>query len=148
MPLRRFTSMDAAARRSRVRELLGEVALDPAMADRYPGELSGGQRQRAAIARALAASPRLLVCDEITSALDVSVQATIVKLLRALQRDRGLSLLFITHNLALVQEVAADVVVLDRGRVVEQGPADRVLGEPTTDYTRRLLADAPALSKS
>jgi peptide/nickel transport system ATP-binding protein len=147
MPLRRFTSLDAGVRRARVRDLLAEVALDPAMADRYPGELSGGERQRAAIARALAAMPRLLVCDEVTSALDVSVQATIVRLLRALQRDRGLSLLFITHNLALVQEVAANVVVLDRGRIVEQGPADRVLVEPATDYTRRLLADAPVVER-
>src|SRR5207244_1673169 len=114
--------------------------------DRYPRELSGGEKQRVAIARALAARPSLIVCDEITSALDVSIQAAIVALLEDLRAD-GLTLLFITHNLALVHSIADDVVVLQAGRVREAGPVEAVIARPSDAYTRRLLQAAPDLSR-
>jgi peptide/nickel transport system ATP-binding protein len=115
------------------------------MAQRYPDQLSGGERQRVAIARALIAQPEVLVCDEVTSALDVSVQAAIVALIAELQRDLGLGLVFVTHNLALISTIANRVAVLNRGRIVEHGPVRQVLDSPTDDYTRRLLADTPTL---
>ena len=120
-------------------------ALGPDFLSRYPDQLSGGERQRVAIARALVVSPDLLVCDEITSALDVSVQATIVELLRRLQAERNLSLLFITHNLALVRSIAQWVLVLSQGRVVESGPVARVFERPEDPYTARLMEDVPKL---
>jgi peptide/nickel transport system ATP-binding protein len=113
--------------------------------ERYPDQLSGGERQRVAIARAIAVSPALLVCDEVTSALDVSVQAAIVGLIAELQHDLGLGLVFVTHNLALISTIASRVAVLNRGRIVEHGPIRQVLESPTDDYTRRLLADTPTL---
>ena len=122
------------------------MALSGDFLGRYPDQLSGGERQRVAIARALIVEPRLLVCDEVTSALDVSVQAAIVELLRRLQHERGLSLLFITHNLALVRSIAQEVIVLHEGRVVERGPTDTVLSHPVDDYTIRLLEDVPKLT--
>jgi peptide/nickel transport system ATP-binding protein len=128
-----------------VAECLERVALSPAAADRYPDQLSGGERQRVAIARALAAEPALLVCDEITSALDVSVQAAIVELLGRLRAEMGLSLLFITHDLALIRTIADRVLVMTGGRIVEQGAVDTVLGAPTADYTRRLLRNTPSI---
>ncbi|WP_336648555.1 ABC transporter ATP-binding protein [Microbacterium sp. MMO-10] len=140
VPLRYFAGLGARARRGRVAELLERVELPAAVADRYPGELSGGQRQRVAIARALASDPRLLICDEVTSALDVSVQAAIVELLRGLQAD-GLSMLFVTHNFAVVRSLADSVTVLRGGTVVEQGATDRVLDHPEHEYTAALLAD-------
>jgi peptide/nickel transport system ATP-binding protein len=124
--------------------VLSDVALDPDLRHRYPGQLSGGERQRVAIARALVVSPGLLVCDEITAALDVSVQATIVELLRRLQAERHLSLLFITHNLALVRSIAQSVVVLSAGRIVERGPVEAVFEHPSDPYTVRLMQDVPA----
>jgi peptide/nickel transport system ATP-binding protein len=134
----------ASARRARVRELLGRVALPPDYENRYPSQLSGGERQRVAIARALAAEPRLLICDEITSSLDVSIQASILQLLGRLRRDSELTLLFITHHLGLVRAVADQVVILNGGHVVEQGAANAVLDSPTDPYTIELLANTPS----
>jgi peptide/nickel transport system ATP-binding protein len=129
----------------RVAEMLERVSLPTAYADRFPDQLSGGERQRVAIARALICKPRLLLCDEVTSALDVSVQAAIVTLLRGLQRDLGLSILFVTHNLPLVRTIAQRVVVMQSGRVVESGDVAAVLGSPGDAYTQRLIADAPRI---
>jgi peptide/nickel transport system ATP-binding protein len=129
----------------RVSDCLERVALSSAAANRFPDELSGGERQRVAIARALAAEPRLLVCDEVTSALDVSVQAAIIELLGRLREEMGLSLLFITHDLALIRTIADRVVVMTDGRIVEQGPTERIFSAPEADYTRKLLANTPSI---
>ena len=125
-PLAHFTRMPAKERAERVVDTLEAAALSGEFQSRYPDQLSGGERQRVAIARALVVEPEIIVCDEITSALDVSVQAAIIELLRRLQRDRGLSILFITHNLALVRSIAQEVIVLHEGRVVERGSTDAV----------------------
>lgn len=122
---------------------LESVSLPPEFLNQYPDQLSGGERQRVAIARALVVEPRVLICDEITSALDVSVQASVVETLLSLQSARGLSLLFITHNLALVRSIAQRVVVLDQGVIVESGRTESVLDQPQAEYTRGLLAAAP-----
>jgi peptide/nickel transport system ATP-binding protein len=129
----------------RVAECLERVALSGSAANRFPDQLSGGERQRVAIARALAAEPKLLVCDEVTSALDVSVQAAIVELLEKLRAEMGLSLLFITHDLALIRTIADRVAVMSDGRIVEQGPLKRIFASPDADYTRKLLADTPSI---
>jgi peptide/nickel transport system ATP-binding protein len=129
----------------RISEMLERVSLTAAYARRYPDQLSGGERQRAAIARALVCDPAVLICDEVTSALDVSVQAAIVELLGGLQRDLGLAMLFITHNLPLVRSIAQRVAVLSQGRIVELGETGQVLTDPRQDYTRQLLADTPSL---
>ncbi len=129
----------------RVNEMLDRVSLSASYANRYPDQLSGGERQRVAIARALVCDPELLVCDEITSALDVSVQAAIVELLAALQKELGLAMLFVTHNLPLVRSISSRVAVMSEGRIVELGGVEDVLRSPTADYTKRLLADTPSL---
>jgi peptide/nickel transport system ATP-binding protein len=129
----------------RVAECLDRVALSTAAANRYPDQLSGGERQRVAVARALAAEPALLVCDEITSALDVSVQAAIVELLRDLRVQTGLSMLFITHNLALIRTIADRVVVMTEGKIVENGATLDVFTSPSAEYTRKLLANTPTV---
>ncbi len=129
----------------RVRNLLARVGLDPAHYDRYPHEFSGGQRQRIGIARALAADPEVIVCDEPVSALDVTTQAQVVALLGELQRELGLALVFVAHDLAVVRQVSDRVAVMRRGRLVEYGPADQVYDAPADPYTRELLAAVPAL---
>ncbi|MFF4154663.1 dipeptide ABC transporter ATP-binding protein [Streptomyces sp. NPDC001651] len=144
-PLRARGERDEARIRARVRELLERVGLEAAHHDRYPHEFSGGQRQRVGIARALAADPRVIVCDEPVSALDVTTQAQVVALLAELQRELGLALVFIAHDLAVVRQVSDRVAVMRRGRIVEQGPADQVYDHPQDPYTGQLLAAVPAL---
>jgi peptide/nickel transport system ATP-binding protein len=137
--------MDAPARRAKLERLVDQVGLRPEALGRYPHEFSGGQRQRIAIARALAVEPKLIVCDEPTSALDVSVQAQILNLLRQLQRDLGVSYLFITHNIGVVEYIADHIAVMQRGRIEEAGPSEEVLSHPQSAYTRTLLAAVPRI---
>jgi peptide/nickel transport system ATP-binding protein len=144
-PLELFGKGTGAETDRKVEEMLDRVSLTASYADRYPEQLSGGERQRVAIARALICDPSVLVCDEVTSALDVSVQAAIVELLAALQRDLGLAMLFVTHNLPLVRSIAQRVAVMSQGRIIELGDVDQVLGSPADAYTRRLLSDTPSL---
>ena len=138
----RLCTPDERDTKRRVAELLTEVGLPSSYAMRYPHEMSGGECQRAAIARAMAVHPEILVCDEATSALDVSVQANIISLLLHLQREHGMSLLFISHDLPLVSSIADRVLIMQNGRIVEQGETSRVLREPSEDYTRNLLQAA------
>jgi len=138
--------LDATARRDRLQRLTDQVGLRRDALDRYPHEFSGGQRQRIAIARALAVQPKLIVCDEPTSALDVSVQAQILNLLRDLQRELGVSYLFITHNIGVVEYIADEVAVMRAGRIVEQGNCDEVIGHPRDAYTKKLIASVPRLA--
>jgi len=137
------SGMTRRARASEVARLLELVHLDPGKADTYPARFSGGQRQRVAVARALAGKPRVLIADEITSALDVLIQGTILNLIRELQAELGLSMLFISHNLAVVRYVASRVAVMHDGRVVEEGTSAEVLGDPQDPYTCELLAAIP-----
>ncbi|MFD9379297.1 dipeptide ABC transporter ATP-binding protein [Streptomyces sp. NPDC059999] len=144
-PLRAAGERDESAIRARVAELLERVGLEAAHHDRYPHEFSGGQRQRVGIARALAPRPRLIVCDEPVSALDVTTQAQVTALLAELQRELGIALVFIAHDLAVVRQVSDRVAVMRAGRIVEEGPVDEVYDRPRDPYTRRLLAAVPAL---
>ncbi len=137
LPLRAQGQRDVAGP---VRDMLDRVGLHGALADRLPSQLSGGQRQRVAIARALVGRPRILVCDEPTSALDVSVQAQILNLLAELRRELGLTLVFISHNLAVVERIATEVAVMYLGRIVEQAEVDALFTQPRHPYTRALLA--------
>jgi peptide/nickel transport system ATP-binding protein len=144
-PLRVFGVASGRDAAHRVAEMLERVSLTASYAQQYPDQLSGGERQRVAIARALVSEPAVLICDEVTSALDVSVQAAIVELLGNLQRDLGLSMLFITHNLPLVRSIAQRVAVLHEGKIAELGDVGQVLGTPHQPYTRQLIADTPSL---
>ncbi|MFI0237593.1 ABC transporter ATP-binding protein [Streptomyces sp. NPDC016845] len=137
------TDLRAGALDRRVAELLGQVGLDAGQARSLPRALSGGQRQRVAIARALAVQPRLLILDEAVAALDVSVQAQIIALLRDIRRRTDISYLFITHDLGIVRHICDDVMVMHQGRVVERGPTDAVLTEPRMPYTRSLVDSVP-----
>src|SRR4051795_13558311 len=133
-------------RRSRgeqVRKLLDIVGFNPNFTNRYPHEFSGGQRQRIGVARALALNPKLIVCDEPVSALDVSIQAQILNLLKDLQQDFGLTYLFIAHDLAVVRNVSDHIAVMNHGKIVEMGPADEVYDSPQEEYTKALLASVP-----
>ena len=144
-PLQVFGTASGRDADRRVAEMLERVSLPAAYARSFPDQLSGGERQRVAIARALVCDPTVLVCDEVTSALDVSVQAAIVELLGNLQRDLGLSMLFITHNLPLVRSIAQRVAVMRQGAIVELGEVAHVLADPVEPYTRQLLSDTPSL---
>lgn len=136
------------ALRSQVLDVLDKVNLPNSYANKFPDQLSGGERQRVAIARALVSNPLVLVCDEVTSALDVLVQAAIVDLLGNLRRDLGLSMLFVTHNLPLVRSIADQVAVMSEGRIVEVGPAESVIGNPQQQYTKNLITATPSIERS
>lgn len=145
-PLRNFDPLPAAERQARVREVLARVSLPEETWTRYPATLSGGQRQRVAIARALVLRPQVVVLDEAVSALDVTVQAQILRLLDELQRDLGLTYLFVSHDLSVVRAIADTVSVLHRGKLVDQGPAGQVLTQPLSDHTRALIDAIPGRS--
>jgi peptide/nickel transport system ATP-binding protein len=140
LPLAAQGHLAPEVRRARVMEMLGRVGISAEMAERLPAQLSGGQRQRVAIARALVLQPRIVVCDEPTSALDVSVQAQILNLLAELRREMNLTLLFISHNLAVVEHIATNVAVMYLGRIVEHAPAQSLFRHPAHPYTQALLA--------
>jgi ABC-type oligopeptide transport system ATPase subunit len=142
-PLRVHDQGTRRAREARVRDLLETVGFNPDFTNRYPHEFSGGQRQRIGIARALALNPRLIVCDEPVSALDVSIQAQILNLLKDLQRDLGLAYLFVAHDLAVVRAMSDRIAVMNKGKIVETGEAERVYSDPQDEYTRALLAAVP-----
>ncbi|WP_437583224.1 ABC transporter ATP-binding protein [Paramicrobacterium sp. CJ85] len=133
-------------RRDFVRDLMDRVGLNPDHSQRYPGQFSGGQAQRIGIARALAVSPSLVVCDEAVSALDVSVQAVVINLLKDLQRERDLSYIFIAHDLAVVRHIADSVAVVHKGQIVEQGDRDAIFDDPQHDYTKSLLSAVPQIN--
>jgi len=140
--------LDAQARRSGARELLDLVRLKRTVADAYPRQLSGGMRQRVAIARCLAVKPRLIVADEITSALDASVQGAVLNLMCELQAELGLSMLFISHNLAVVRYIADETAVMSCGHIVEQGPSDVIVHTPQHEYTRTLVGAIPRVENA
>jgi peptide/nickel transport system ATP-binding protein len=143
-PLHLFMpKLSAAERRTKVRDVLSRLRLAPDLLDRYPAELSGGQRQRVALGRALVADPAVVLCDEITSALDVSVQASILELLAELRRAQGLAMVFVTHDLGVLRAVADRALVLEKGVVREQGRVTQLLNAPRHEYTATLVASIP-----
>jgi peptide/nickel transport system ATP-binding protein len=144
-PLEFYHGLRGRAQEQQVAVLLDEIELDESYADRYPGELSGGQKQRVSIARALAAKPDLIICDEVTSALDQIVQEEILKLLMKLQKDTNVTYLFITHDIATVRAISDEIVVMHRGRVVQQGLKSKVLNPPYPAYTELLLSSVPQM---
>ncbi|MEC7571451.1 MAG: ATP-binding cassette domain-containing protein, partial [Pseudomonadota bacterium] len=144
-PLTFYYGLRGDAKRARVDALLDMIELGPAYGDRLPAELSGGEKQRVCIARALAAEPELIICDEVTSALDQLVAEGILKLLQELQNDLGVSYLFITHDLATVKAISDEIVVMYQGEIVEQGPRDAILTPPHHDYTELLLSSVPEM---
>ena len=139
--------LSRSARRDRVVELLRQVDLDPGRADELPKSFSGGQRQRITIARALAGDPEILIADEVTSALDVSVQSTVLNLLRDLQQRLGLTMLFISHNLAVVRYISDEIAVMRDGQIVERGETEALLQAPSEPYTQELLTAVPILGQ-
>jgi peptide/nickel transport system ATP-binding protein len=135
-----------AEQRDLAADLMRRVELEPDMLRRYPHEFSGGQRQRIGIARALVPNPRFIVCDEVTSALDVSVQAKLLQLLLDLRDQLGLTYLFITHNLGVVENLADDTLVMYKGKMIERGPTEQIVNDPQDDYTKRLLSAVPRMA--
>jgi ABC-type oligopeptide transport system ATPase subunit len=133
-------------RRAFTQELMERVGLNPDHCRRYPAQFSGGQAQRIGIARALAVNPKLVICDEAVSALDVSIQAQVLELLMRLQRESGFSYVFIAHDLAVVRQISQRVAVMSRGRIVESGSRDQVFGDPQDEYTKTLLAAVPRIN--
>ncbi|HHE75465.1 MAG TPA: ATP-binding cassette domain-containing protein, partial [Desulfobacteraceae bacterium] len=146
-PLKLHTNLKKKERLERIVEILNQVGLDAGQLYRYPHEFSGGQRQRIAVARALAVGPRMIVCDEPVSALDVSVQAQILNLLKKLQEDLHLAYLFVAHDLNVVRHISDDVAVIYMGRIVENAPAEELFTNPVHPYTRALLASMPGREK-
>ena len=147
-PLRLVKGMGAADRRRRLAEVLGEVGLGDGFAERYPHELSGGQRQRVAIARAIIRRPSFVIADEPVSALDVTVRAQVLELFAQLQKKHGFSCLFISHDLGVVEQVSDRVIVMQDGRIVEEGTRDQIFDAPQHDYTRKLLSAVPGLEST
>ncbi|QLD12052.1 ATP-binding cassette domain-containing protein [Microbacterium oleivorans] len=145
-PLRYQNRAVPGGARAFTRSLMERVGLNPAHSDRYPAQFSGGQAQRIGIARALAVGPKMVICDEAVSALDVSVQAQVINLLTSLQRDEGFAYLFIAHDLAVVRQIATRIAVMSRGSIVEAGERDRVFENPQHEYTRTLLAAVPRIN--
>jgi peptide/nickel transport system ATP-binding protein len=144
-PLQFYLGLKGAANDKRVVELLEAIEMDESYIDRYPGEMSGGQKQRISIARALAAEPDIIICDEVTSALDQIVQEEILRLLMKLQKDTNVTYLFITHDIATVRAIADEIVVMHKGKVVQQGPKSKVLNPPYPPYTELLLSSVPQM---
>ena len=136
-----------AESRVKAMELLESVGLPTDILDRYPHEFSGGQRQRICIARAIALKPKLLICDEAVSALDLTIRAQVLDLLSDLKKKLGLSMLFITHDIGVVQHIADRIIVMNKGRIVEQGTCDEVLKNPKEEYTKYLMAAVPKIGK-
>ena len=144
-PLEFYHNLKGKQRDDRIIELLEMIELDESFMDRLPGELSGGQKQRICIARALAAEPEVIICDEVTSALDQIVQEGILKLLLRLQKELNITYLFITHDIAVVTAISDEIVVMFQGQVVEQGLKSKILAPPYPDYTQLLLSSVPEM---
>jgi peptide/nickel transport system ATP-binding protein len=148
-PVQHFRGLTGKQRDQRVKDILASIELDPSkFLDRLPHELSGGQKQRVGMARALAAEPEVIICDEVTSALDQLVAEGILRLLEKVQQEFGISFMFITHDLATVEAIADEVVVMSKGKIVEQGPKSSVLNAPREDYTKLLISSVPKMDEN